>query len=344
MSASMFRSMFGRLPPVARRDERIAKLDRRIARLKRRVDELGGENTRLEQQLASGEQLTRPSYRARIHEGRRLRALRVEMGVPSTSVIRHGKFYVYDFARSHGFDVPEQYGRWDDPADIAWNDLPDLVVIKSARSTASRGVFPLRRTGAGWEVITRDTVVTTEELTATLNDLIEKGRAKPPFAAEEFLDQDGSGGRMPIDVRALTFYGEVHLVALRRPLEHGNKRTTSWRYVDRSGADVLDQHPSLVVDQTIPVPTALDELCDGAARLSVAIRAPFSRIDMYQVGDRAVFGEVTPLPGGPQWFGQEVDVRLGKAWERALIRLTRDVADGMSPEPEFGPVRGTEHR
>src|SRR5688572_2447804 len=82
MSASI-RSMFGRLPPVARRDERITKLDRRIAKLNRRVDELGEENARLEQQLASGELLTRPSFRARVHEGRRLRALEVEMRVPS---------------------------------------------------------------------------------------------------------------------------------------------------------------------------------------------------------------------------------------------------------------------
>jgi len=343
MSASI-RSMFGRLPPVARRDERITKLNRRIARLKRRVEELGDENARLQQQLASGELLTRPSFRARIHQERRLRALEVEMRVPSPNVIRHGKFYVYDFARSHGFDVPERYGQWDDPADIAWDELPDLVVIKSAHSTASRGVFPLRRTGAGWEVITHDMVMTTEELTATLADLAAKGDAKPPFGAEEFIDQDGSGGRLPIDVRALTFYGDVHLVALRRPLQHGNKESTSWRYVDRSGADVLDQHPSLVVDQTIPVPTALDELCESASRLSVAMRAPFSRIDMYQVGDRTIFGEVTPRPGGPQWFGREVDVKLGEAWERALIRLARDVTGGMSPEPEFGPVQDTEHR
>jgi len=326
----VIRSVFGRLPPVARRDTRVA--------------ELSDENARLKQQLASGEQLTRPSYRARIHAERRLRALGVEMGVPSTSVIRHGKFYVYDLARSHGFDVPEQFAQWDDPADIAWNALPDLVVIKSAHSSTSRGVLPLRRTDAGWEVITRDQVMTTEELTATLTDLVETGRARPPFAAEEFLDQDESGGRLPIDVRALTFYGEVPLVALRRPLEHGNKQTTSWRYVDRRGADVLDEHPSLVVDQTIPVPTALEELCETASRLSVAIRAPFSRIDMYRIGDRGVFGEVTPRPGGPQWFGQEVDIRLGEAWERALIRLARDVANGMSPDPEFGPGRRAEHR
>ncbi len=179
--------------------------------------------------------------------------------------------------------------------------------------------------------------MTVDELVATLTDLAATGRARPPFAAEEFLDQDGTGGHLPLEVRALSFYGEVPLVALRQTREHGNIGSTSWRYVDRTGADVLDGHPRLVIDQSIAVPTALEELCDLASRLSVAIRAPFSRIDMYQVGERTVFGEVTPRPGGPQWFGAETDMWLGAAWERALARLARDVAQGMSPEPEFGP-------
>ncbi len=336
MSGSRLRSAFRRLPPVARRNERVADLTRRVKKLR-------SQNVRLKRRLASGDQLTRPSYRALIHAERRLEALRGEFGLPSTSVIRHGKFYVYDLARSHGFDVPEQYARWDDPGDIAWDELPDLVVIKSAFSSTSRGVFPLRRVGANWAVITRDTVMTPEELTASLTDLIETDRARPPFAAEEFLDQDGSGERLPVDVRAMSFYGEVPFAALQQTLEHANKHSTTWRYVDRGGADVLDEHPSLRVDQTIPVPPRLEELFDHASRLSVAIRAPFSRIDMYRIGDRAVFGEVTPRPGGPQWFGPEFDVMLGEVWERALARLARDVARGMSPEPEYGPDRRGTH-
>ena len=263
------------------------------------------------------------------------------MGVRSTSVIRHGKFHVYDLARSHGIDVPAQHGRWDDPADIQWNDLPDLVVIKSAFSSTSRGVFPLRRTSSGWQVITRDTVMTNEELVATLTGLVETRRAKPPFAAEEFLDQDGAGRSTPTDVRALSFYGEVPLVALRRTLEHGNGKTSRFRFIDPHGDDALDTHPSVTVDQSIPVPEKFDELRDAASRLSVAIRAPFSRIDLYRIRDRVVFGEVTPRPGGRQWFGPELDRALGEAWERAQVRLARDIVNGMSPEPEFGSSDAT---
>jgi len=329
MSGSILRSVFGRLPPVSRRDRRIRQLDRRLERLR-------DKHQRLEQDVKSGDQLTRPSYRARLHAERRLRQIEVQMGVPSTSVIRHGKFYVYDLARSHGIDVPAQHGRWDDPAGIQWDDLPDLVVIKSAFSSSSHGVFPLRRTASGWQVITRDTIMTGEQLVATLTELVKAGRAKPPFAAEEFLDQDGTGMCTPTDVRALSFYGEVPLVALRRNVEHGNGNASSFRFIDSHGDDVLDTHPSVTVDQSIPVPERFDELRDAASRLSVAIRAPFSRIDLYRIRDRVVFGEVTPRPGGRQWFGPELDLALGEAWERAQVRLARDIVNGMSPEPVFG--------
>ena len=295
----------------------------------------------LEHELASGDQVIHPSYRARVHAERRRRELELEMGVRSTSVIRHGKFYVYDLARSHGIDVPAQHGRWDDPAEIPWNDLPDLVVIKSAFSSTSRGVFPLRRTASGWQVITRDTIMTGEQLTATLTELAKTGRAKPPFAAEEFLDQDGTGMHTPTDVRTFAFYGEVPLVALRRTFEHGNGKASRFRFIDPHGDDVLDTHPSVTVDQSIPVPEKLDELRNAASRLSVAIRAPFSRIDLYRIRDRVVFGEVTPRPGGRQWFGHELDRALGETWERAQVRLARDIANGMSPEPEFGSSDAT---
>jgi hypothetical protein len=41
---------------------------------------------------------------------------------------------------------------------------------------------------------------------------------------------------------------------------------------------------------------------------------------------------------GPPWFGPELDVTLGEAWERAQVRLWRDIADGVSPDPEWGPL------
>jgi hypothetical protein len=312
-----FRSAVRRLPAIAGRDRRIEMLERRAAGLQKSRDRL----------------YERPSFHVRLGEERRLRRLEVELGAPSRSVITAGKFHVYDLVQSHGIAVPEQFGRWDDPADIAWDDLPDTVVVKSAFGAGSRGVLLLRRVGAGWEVITRDVVLTSEQLAAELAARAADRVALPPFVAEEFLD-DGSGGP-PIDVKVFAFYGETPLAMLRRVQVVGADDTgrPPIRFVDVHGTDMPYSAAKSPMDSSIPLPAALDELFDTAARISTIIRAPFSRIDLYHVQGRVVFGEVTPRPGMKGRFAPRLDARLGDAWERAQVRVWRDTAEGMRPQP-----------
>ena len=66
------------------------------------------------------------------------------------------------------------------------------------------------------------------------------------------------------------------------------------RFVDVHGTDVPYSAANSPMDPSIPLPDALDELFDAAARISTIIRAPFARIDLYHVHGRVVFGEVTP--------------------------------------------------
>jgi TupA-like ATPgrasp len=263
----------------------------------------------------------------------------IVLGRPEPSVIQHGKFHVYDLVRSHGIEIPEQYGRWADARDIPWDELPDRVVVKAMRGASSRGVFPVERHQGGWRVISHDAdVVTGDQLSARLADDAEQGTISGPFGAEEFLDEDGTGARPPTDVKVYTFYGEAPLVLLRRVDVHGNRSTASFRIVDRGGRDLSDRYMGKRMDPAMDVPARLGEIVDVAERLSIALRAPFSRIDLYGIRDRIVFGEVTPRPGGAQWLGRDLDTSLGDAWERAKVRLSRDLADGLSREPEWGPV------
>ncbi len=333
MSRRLVRSAFARLGPVSRRDERIAYYeqriadrDQRIADLTRRVQQLENERRRLAKS---------PSYEVRLEEERRLRAWESKLGAPGRSVISSGKFHVYDLVRSHGIDVPEQLGRWHDPAEIPWDELPDAVVIKSAFGAATRGVRPLRRVDGGWQVATRDATVTSEELTADLAALAAQRKIGPPFGAEEFLD-DGSGA-LPVDIKVYTFYGEAPVARLRRALEHRPGGAGMHRVVDRNGTD-FDTYRGMPTDPTIPLPPALDDVFDVAERVSVVIRAPFSRIDLYDIRGRIVFGEVTPCPGSSGGFGPDLDVMMGEAWERAQVRLWRDIAEGVSREAEWGPL------
>lgn len=338
MPASFLRSVFRRLPPVARRDAT-------ITRLRQRVKELSRTNAALERSRdLDAEQLRdhlveQPSFQARIHAERRLRNLAVELGAPSTSVIRHGKLHVYDLARSHGIETPVEYGRWDDPRDIRWSDLPDAVVIKSAFASNSRGVLPLLRSGDGWRILTTTDTMSDEQVSTRFAAAMEQGRARPPFVAEELLDEDGTGTRLPTDVKVYVFYGEVPMVVLRRPGRWGeDPLDTPFRVIDARGGDVEGLETESLIDTSMPVPATLDEIVAAATRLSVALRVPFSRIDFYSIGDRVVFGEVTPRPGGSAWHGPVVDLMLGRAWERAEVRLARDLAEDRFPAPEVGPI------
>jgi hypothetical protein len=262
----------------------------------------------------------------------------IQLGRGETSVIAMGKFRVQDLVQSHGVDVPRRFGRWDRAADIAWDELPDLVVIKSRRGSTSRGVLPLRRADGGWQIISHDgEVLSGEQVSALLATRVEDGRIAGPFGAEEFLDEDGTGTHPPMDVKVYTFYGEAPMVLTRRVIKHGDPEAT-FRIIDRHGRDVGDIYSGNPVDQTMELPSRLTETVEAAERLSLAIRAPFSRLDFYNVNDRIVFGEVTPRPGGPQWFGPDLDAVLGDAWERALVRFARDIADGVSPEFQWGSV------
>jgi len=330
------RSAFRRLPPIARRDRRIAHLQARLS----------------ETREASANQ---PSFQARLFAERRIRRYETESGTYAPSVISQGKRWVYQFVTSHDVAIPPQLGRWNDPAEIPWDDLPERVVIKADRGSTGRGVFPLRRVEHGWQVITHSSVATPEQLTAELMKRVERGAIKGPFGAEEFLDDGDDSEPLPCEVKVYSFYGEVPLLQITRSDEHANLDATRYRMVDAHGSDLInaETHPALDaaigvdpahrldrIDLTLSLPSRLDEVADIASRLSVAMRLPFARIDLYPLQDRVVFGEVTPRPGFRQWLGVDLDTRLGEHWERAIARLGHDVAAGMPPEPQRGPHGG----
>ncbi|MGA9103142.1 ATP-grasp fold amidoligase family protein [Aeromicrobium sp.] len=328
---SLLRRLVRRLPPVASRDRRIAALQTRLAER----SEGWAQN---------------PSFQGRVFALRRIRKHEAELGVRVPSVISRGKFWVYDFVRSHGMEIPEQFGRWDDAADIPWLELPDRVVIKSARGSTSRGVFPLQRVDDGWHLATHQHPMSQEMLLDTIAARLADRSIRGPFVAEEFLEPRVPDG-LPLEIKVYAFYGEVPVVVLSESRDHGRMSAVSYRVVDPTGSNLVDEttNPALAgatgrstdaapsqIDLTLPVPKRLDEVIDIASRLTIAMRLPFARIDLYDVPGRLVFGEVTPRPGGRQWFGTDLDVLMGTAWERAEARLTRDLSRGAPPEPQRG--------
>jgi len=277
-------------------------------------------------ELPPDDLLVRPSFRAHSYARRRFYTIAHQNGVPA-SLNSMGKLEVGRLLQSHGIDVPEVLGVWDTIDEIPWDDLPDRVVLKSAHGHNSNGVLPLRRDPDGWRLVSRPDVESVDQLVERMRKPAERGVTAPPYFAEEFIGPDGSDGDLlPVEVKIYAFYGEVPLVLLRRVDRHWSATGMSFRVIDPvSGRDLSQTYSKKTIDHTLEPPARLQEAVEVGALVSRIARTPFMRSDIYMSGDRVVVGEVSPSPGGGQWFGEEVDLLLGEAWEQAEVRVWRDL-------------------
>jgi hypothetical protein len=127
-------------------------------------------------------------------------------------------------------------------------------------------------------------------------------KVPPRILVEELLVEDGS---IPRNYHFFVFDGRVRMVDVLVG-RYGNAPsvnlyTPTWE--------------SIPVDYWLPRgpgverPSQLDEMIRVAGRLGEGV--DFVRVDLYQVGDRVVFGELTNYPGAglqgfPDWFDDEV--------------------------------------
>ncbi|MCW2750070.1 MAG: hypothetical protein JWR83_1180 [Aeromicrobium sp.] len=311
------------LPPIARRDHKIAKLSARVRSQKKGL------------KAASKRAVEVPSFRRYVYAERRYASQMRELNRTDRGTSVTNKLRSYAFAQSWGVSVPEIYGIWKDVEDIAWDELPDTVVIKSQAGSLGRGVLPLKRVRGGWSVITDGGVLTTADVVARFRQKQSEG-VGGPFIVEEFLgdvDQD----LLPIDVKFYAFYGQVAQLYLRTVPEHLEPNDGTYRVLDTDGRDlgpvyIADHH-----NETIPIPKNLADLVRVAERLSAAVPRAFIRVDLYEVHGQVVFGELTPRPGGVLEFPDDVDERLGRFWENAHVRLLNDAIDGVDYTLKFGP-------
>lgn len=67
-----------------------------------------------------------------------------------------------------------------------------------------------------------------------------------------------------------------------------------------------------------------------AKRISLAIPAPFIRIDFLKSFDGLVFGEFTGHPGSYEQFNRKTDRLLGEFFVSAEARIVNDLLNGKT--------------
>ena len=194
-----------------------------------------------------------------------------------------------------------------DPATIPFDSLPQKFVVKPTH-------------GSGWVRVVRDKdAIDRQELIRTCERwlgssyyefLRERGYKDVPrrIMIEEFID-DGSGDT-PTDYKFFTFHGKVHLIQIDTSRFSGHRRSMydpQWR--DTGTRVNYDR-----IEVPLPRPANLELLLQTAAVLGRDL--DFVRVDLYDVGSRIYFGEMTPTPGcGALRFEPELmDYRLGTYW------------------------------
>jgi hypothetical protein len=123
---------------------------------------------------------------------------------------------------------------------------------------------------------------------------------------EELLDD---GGRVPFDYKLFVFDGRVRMIQVTRDrFQEGitNLYTPDWKKLDAT----YQRPRGIDVEQ----PEELQEMLDVAERLGAEM--DFVRVDLYCLGRRVVFGELTnyPLAGSGKFTPPEFDRWLGDWW------------------------------
>ena len=197
-------------------------------------------------------------------------------------------------------------------AQIDWDALPDRFVLKCTH-------------GSGSNIICADkSALNVDEAKGKLRGWMKRNwfwlsrewpylDIKPRIIAEQFLGDDQ--GNVPFDYKIMCFEGEPTYIVV--DADRYTAHTRNYYDVNWVKQPMENRHKNIPYD--IPRPAHLAEMLSIARRLSAGIH--HVRVDLYLVGTRIYFGEMTFFHG----YGMEVfspkEFELGMG---ARIKLPTD--------------------
>lgn len=195
---------------------------------------------------------------------------------------------------------------------IPWNDLPMEFVIKCTHSSggtvivssdAKKGL-PKVLDSLNWgKYLVHPDNVEREKIQNFFDKLLQKSYADfpgfrefaylgiaPKLIIEELLKDDG--GKMPSDFKFWCINGRVELIQLDVDRFSNHSRIL----FDRNWQNFPVRLAYPLPETEIVAPLNLQEMIVLAEKLSSSV--DFIRVDLYDLGKRIVFGELTNYPGG----------------------------------------------
>lgn len=225
------------------------------------------------------------------------------------------KYKVREFVESVGLGdtLVKLYGKWDNANEIDWDNLPNQFVLKV-------------NNGCGDVLICKDKAkLDKQAVVNTYNKLLNTkygdvsgephyAKIKPCIIAEELLDIEAQSIKSSslIDYKVWCLNGKPYCIwcAWNRKGHSADSGIydTNWNY-----------HPEWSVfsstfkegDTRLPKPQSLNKMLEVASKLSAGF--PILRVDLYEVGGKVYFGELTftSLGGFMDYLTPETLLEMG---------------------------------
>ena len=220
------------------------------------------------------------------------------------------KYEVRKYVEEKGFAdaLPRLYGKWDSADDIDWDSLPQQFVMKV-------------NNGSGDIVLCDDKNKLDKKAVETKMRKLLRLRfgdrfaephynsIKPCIIAEEYLDSEDQSVKSSslIDYKIWVLNGKPEFIFVYLNRKQGsfymNIFDTDW---NPHPEYAVETPKALIMREPIPRPASFDQMLEMAA--SLAGNEPQVRVDLYEVGGKPYFGELTFTAAGGflNHFSQEI--------------------------------------
>lgn len=220
------------------------------------------------------------------------------------------------------------YGRWDNPHDIEWDKLPNSFVLKSNNGASANTVKIVR------DKSKLDIPKITKEMEEWLTHKIGMETTEfhylgiePCVIAEKLLENDPetqSYTSTLIDYKIWCFNGKPYAIwtCMNRNLDGAEVATfdKNWNYHPEGSVFNKDykSQPHLC-----PKPACLDEMLEAAEKLSKPF--PVVRVDLYCIGGKTYFGELTFTSNGGtnDFYTNEYLMEMGQQIDLSGVKKDR---------------------
>lgn len=220
------------------------------------------------------------------------------------------KYLVREYVKEKGLGhiLTDLYAVFDNPEDIKLDLLPEKFVLKLSNGSGTNLICADKSRLVEAEVI-RDFKQYLFKVKANLGREWPYMQTKPVIIAEQLLEDETHINNAVNDYKIFCYDGKPEYIIC-----------ISDRYSDQCNHLVYDTEWNKIrvasegarLDEDAPKPGNLQEMLEVAARLSEDF--PFARIDLYSLGSRIYFGEITfyPWSGYMEFEPEDFDFVLGE--------------------------------